>query len=69
MSSAVVDLDGRPAQGRGPQTNDLVFQLRKDATAAPRHPTLGDGYPAAPVNYDFIANAVLTTEEAVAAMP
>jgi nicotinamidase-related amidase len=87
----------------GPQTNDLVFQLRKrkidkvvlagmlanlcveshlrelveqgfevavvkDATAAPRHPALGDGYLAALVNYNFIADAVLTTGEAVAAM-
>lgn len=87
----------------GPQTNDLVFQLRKrqlnkvilcgmlanlcveshlrelleqgfevavvkDATAAPRHPTIGDGYKAALINYGFIANAVLTTEQAVQAM-
>lgn len=87
----------------GPQTNDLVLQLRKrgvqkvilcgmlanlcveshlrelieqgfevavvkDATAAPRHPAIGDGYPGAVVNYGFIANAVLTTAEAEAAM-
>ncbi|MDR3619058.1 MAG: cysteine hydrolase [Paludisphaera borealis] len=87
----------------GPQTNDLVLQLRKrrvdkivlagmlanlcveshlrelieqgfevavvkDATAGPRHPQLGDGYQAALVNYKFIANAVLTTDEAVNAM-
>ena len=87
----------------GPQTNDLVLQLRKrhvnriilagmlanlcveshlrelieqgfevavvkDATAGPRHPELGDGYKAAVVNYNFIANAVLTTEQAVQAM-
>jgi len=86
----------------GPQTNDLVLQLRKrhinkivlagmlanlcveshlrelieqgfevavvkDATAAPRHPQLGDGYQAAVVNYNFIANAVLTTDEALEA--
>ena len=84
----------------GPQTNDLVLQLRKrginrvvlagmlanlcveshlrelleqgfevavvkDATAAPRHPTIGDGYVAAVINYGFLANAVLTTDEAV----
>lgn len=84
----------------GPQTNDLVLQLRKrrvgkvvlagmlanlcveshlrelveqgfevgvvkDATAAPRHPDLGDGYGAAIVNYNYIANAVLTTTQAV----
>ncbi len=87
----------------GPQTNDLVLQLRKrrinkivlagmlanlcveshlrelleqgfevavvkDATAAPRHPELGDGYKAAVVNYGFLANAVLTTDDAVKAM-
>ena len=87
----------------GPQTNDLVLQLRKrhinrivlagmlanlcveshlrelieqgfevavvkDATAAPRHPELGDGYKAAVVNYNFIANAVLDTDGAVIAM-
>ena len=87
----------------GPQTNDLVLQLRKrgiskiilcgmlanlcveshlrelleqgfevavvkDATAAPRHPKLGDGYKAAVVNYGYLANAVLTTEDAVQGM-
>ena len=84
----------------GPQTNDLVFQLRKrqlnrvilagmlanlcveshlrelleqgfhvtvvkDATAAPRHPEIGDGYKAALINYGFLANAVLSTNEVV----
>jgi nicotinamidase-related amidase len=92
-----------PHKAWGPQTNDLVFQLRKrkvdkvvlagmlanlcveshlrelveqgfevavvkDATAAPRHPTLGDGYQAAVINYGFLANAVLTTDDAVKAM-
>jgi nicotinamidase-related amidase len=87
----------------GPQTNDLVLQLRKrrinkiilagmlanlcveshlrelleqgfevavvkDATAAPRHPEIGDGYKAAVINYGFLANAVLTTDAAVKAM-
>jgi nicotinamidase-related amidase len=87
----------------GPQTNDLVLQLRKrrigkvilagmlanlcveshlrelleqgfevavvkDATAAPRHPQLGDGYKAAVINYGYLANAVLTTAEAVKGM-
>jgi nicotinamidase-related amidase len=87
----------------GPQTNDLVFQLRKrrvnkiilagmmanlcveshlrelleqgfevavvkDATAAPRHPTIGDGYKAALINYGFLANAVLTTNDTVNAI-
>jgi nicotinamidase-related amidase len=87
----------------GPQTNDLVLQLRKrrinsiilagmlanlcveshlrelleqgfevavvkDATAGPRHPEIGDGYKAAVINYGFLANAVLTTGDAVKAM-
>ncbi|WP_431237270.1 cysteine hydrolase [Mycolicibacterium aichiense] len=87
----------------GPQTNDLVLQLRKrgiakvvlcgmlanicveshlrdlleqgfevavvrDATAGPRHPTWGDGYQAALVNYAFLADAVLSTADVVAAM-
>ncbi|AKK26324.1 cysteine hydrolase [Mycobacterium sp. EPa45] len=87
----------------GPQTNDLVLQLRKrkitkvvlcgmlanicveshlrdlleqgfevavvrDATAGPRHPRWGDGYQAALVNYAFLAHAVLSTDDVVAAM-
>ncbi|MBV8887432.1 MAG: isochorismatase family protein [Chroococcidiopsidaceae cyanobacterium CP_BM_RX_35] len=40
----------------------------KDATAAPRHPELGDGYKAALINYGYIANAVLSTDDVVAAM-
>jgi nicotinamidase-related amidase len=83
----------------GPQTNDLVLQLRKrgigkiilggmlanicveshlrefleqgfevavvkDATAGPRHPVWGDGYQAAMINYQFLAHAVLSTDEA-----
>ncbi|MDX2198753.1 MAG: cysteine hydrolase [Phycisphaerae bacterium] len=87
----------------GPQTNDLVLQLRKhrinsvilagmlanlcveshlrelleqgfevavvkDATAAGRSPLIGDGYQAALINYGFLANAVLITDDAVAAM-
>lgn len=92
-----------PHKAYGPQTNDLVLQLRKrniskiilagmlanmcveahlrdlieqgfevlvvkDATAAPRHPDLGDGYKAALINFGYIANAVLSTDEAVEAM-
>ena len=87
----------------GPETNDLVLQLRKrgiskvilggmlanmcveshlrelveqgvqvavvkDATAAPKHPVWGYGYTAALINYAYIAHAVLTTDQAVAAM-
>jgi nicotinamidase-related amidase len=40
----------------------------KDATAGARHPELGDVYQAALINYGYIANAVLTTDEAVKAM-
>jgi nicotinamidase-related amidase len=52
---------------------DLVEQgfevfVVKDATAAPRHPELGDGYKAALINYGYIANAVLSTDEVVEVM-
>ena len=92
-----------PHKAYGPQSNDLVLQLRKrtiskvillgmlanicveahlrdlieqgfevlvvkDATAAPQHPELGDGYKAALINYGYIANAVLSTDEVVDAM-
>jgi nicotinamidase-related amidase len=40
----------------------------KDATAGPRHPTWGNGYTAAMINYAFIAHAVLSTDETVKAM-
>ena len=39
-----------------------------DATAAALHPELGDGYEAALTNFRFLANAVVTTEEAVSGM-
>ncbi len=92
-----------PHKVYGPETNDLVLQLRKrgidkvilggmsanlcteshmrelleqgfevavvkDATAAAVTPELGDGYTAAVTNFGFMANDVLTTEEAVQAM-
>jgi nicotinamidase-related amidase len=100
--------DGRtivvsPHKVFGPQTNDLVLQLRKrgisriilggmlanmcveshlrelleqgfevavvrDAVAGPRHPEWGDGYQAALINYRFLAHAVWSTDDAVAAM-
>jgi nicotinamidase-related amidase len=100
--------DGRtivvsPHKVFGPQTNDLVLQLRKrgiqkvilggmlanmcveshlrelieqgfevavlkDATAGPRHPSWGDGYQAAIINYRFLAHAVWSADEAVEAM-
>lgn len=39
-----------------------------DATAAARHPELGDGYAAALTNFRFLAGGVLSTEEALAAL-
>jgi len=92
-----------PHKVYGPETNDLVLQLRKrgirhvilagmsanlcleshlrelleqgfevtvvsDATAAARHPQLGDGYAAAVVNFAFMANAVMTTGDVIQAM-
>jgi hypothetical protein len=40
----------------------------RDATAGPRHPTRGDGYQAALVNYAFLAHAVAYTDDIIAAM-
>ncbi len=40
----------------------------KDATAGARHPELGDGYQAALTNFGFLANGVVTTDEAVKSM-
>jgi len=92
-----------PHKVYGPETNDLVLQLRKrgidtvilggmsanlcteahmrelleqgfevivvkDATAAAVTPQLGDGYKTALVNFGFMANGVLTTDEAIVRM-
>ena len=92
-----------PHKVYGPETNDLVLQLRKngkskvilagmsanlcteghmrelleqgfevavvaDATAAAIHPDLGNGYESAMTNFRFMASAVQTTSEVVAAM-
>ena len=92
-----------PHKVYGPESNDLVLQLRKrgkskvllggmsanlcveahlrelleqgfevivvkDATAGARHPELGDGYQSALSNFGYIANGVITTEEAVQGM-
>ena len=40
----------------------------RDATAGARHPELGDGYEAALVNFGYMANAVLSTDEVVESM-
>jgi nicotinamidase-related amidase len=37
----------------------------KDATAGARHPELGDGYEVALSNFGYLANGVITTQEAV----
>jgi hypothetical protein len=39
-----------------------------DATAAAIHPELGNGYESALTNFKFMASAVQTTSEVVAAM-
>jgi nicotinamidase-related amidase len=40
----------------------------KEATAAPRHPQWGYGYTAALINFAFLAHAVLSTDDLLAAM-
>lgn len=48
--------------------NGFEVAVVRDATAGPRHPVHGDGYQAALVNYAFLAHAVVSTTEVVAAM-
>ena len=48
--------------------NGFEVAVVRDATAGPRHPTRGDGYQAALVNYAFLAHAVVSTEEVVNAV-
>ncbi len=48
--------------------NGFEVAVVRDATAGPRHPTWGDGYRAALINYAFLAHAVVSTEEIVKAM-
>ena len=43
--------------------------MASDATAAANHPELDDGYEPTITNFRFIANAVMTTQETVSAMP
>jgi nicotinamidase-related amidase len=40
----------------------------RDATAAAKHPELGDGYQAAITNFGFLASGVVTTAEALESM-
>jgi nicotinamidase-related amidase len=48
--------------------NGFEVAVVRDATAGPRHPTRGDGYQAALINYAFLAHAVVSTDEVVTAM-
>lgn len=48
--------------------NGFEVAVVRHATAGPRHPTLGDGYQAALINYAFLAHAVVSTQEIVDAM-
>jgi nicotinamidase-related amidase len=48
--------------------NGFQVTVIRDATAGPRHPTRGDGYQAALINYAFLAHAIVTTAEVVTAM-
>lgn len=52
---------------RGLLEEGFEVAVVKDATAAAQHRELGDGYATALVNFGFIANAVLATEEAAKA--
>jgi len=53
---------------RGLLEQGFEVTVVKDATAGARHPELGDGYKSALVNFGYMANAVLSTDEAVEAM-
>ena len=92
-----------PHKVYGPESNDLVLQLRKrgkskvilagmsanlcteahmrelleqgfevavvaDATAAAKHPELGDGYATAMANFKFMANEVTTTDSVTSSL-
>ena len=48
--------------------NGFVVTVVRDATAGPRHPTRGDGYQAALINYAFLAHAVVSAAEIVNAI-
>lgn len=48
--------------------NGFEVAVVRDATAGPRHPMRGDGYQAALINYAFLAHAVVSTADVVAAM-
>jgi hypothetical protein len=72
--SGALNLDGFSGSGADwlerykPYMRGLEVMVVKDATSGPRHPEMGDGYKAALVNFAMIANAGLSTDEAVEAM-
>jgi hypothetical protein len=49
--------------------NGFEVAVVRDATADPRHPTWGDGYQAALINYAFLAHAVVSTRRSSARWP
>lgn len=53
---------------RGLLESGFEVTVVKDATAGAQHPELGDGYASALTNFGYIANAVVTTSEAVEAL-
>jgi nicotinamidase-related amidase len=53
---------------RGLLEDGFDVTVVSDATAAANIPDLGDGYDAAIINFKFIANAVVTTDEGIEAM-
>jgi nicotinamidase-related amidase len=56
------------AHMRGLTESGFDVTVVKDATAGALHPELGDGYASALVNFGYIANGVVTTDEAVSAI-
>lgn len=56
------------AHMRGLIEDGFEVTVVKDATAGALHPELGDGYASALINFGYIANAVVTTDDAVASM-
>ena len=51
---------------RGLLEDGFEVAVVKDATAAAQHPDLGDGYAAALINFGFLSNEVVATDDAVA---
>ncbi len=53
---------------RGLLEQGFEVAVVKDATAAAIHPELGNGHESAMINFGFLAEAVLATDEAVSSM-